>query len=695
MIAAKLLSLLLAPVVAHQTNTNPIQKVIELLSGLEAKLIKEGEVEQKAYEEFVDWCDSGAKDKQFEVKTAKSEIESLEATISKSTSTSEEMVQKIADLGSAIAKNEADLKDATDIREKEHADFAAAESELMDAVDTLERAISVLEKHAGASFVQTPVDTKHVEAIIKMLNVAIDTAAFSSNDKQKLTSLVQNRADSDDDDSDAELGAPAPDAYKGHSSNIVDVLTDMKDKAEGELAEARKAEMNAQHNYDMLKQSLTDEMTASSNEKKESESTKEEADGTKATAEGDLAQTQKDLAVAQEVLANVHTDCMQKASDHEVSTNGRAAELAALAKAKKIIQQTTAGATSQSYSLFQVSSISSNLRNSADLANFEVVTSIKALASKFHDKGLMQLASKISATMRYKAAAGEDPFAKVKDLITDMIDRLIKEGEAETGHKAYCDSEMSKTKKKKEELMYDVDKLTSKIDVATSRSAKLKAQVSELSKELTDLAELQNGMDKARADGKAAFTAAKADLEQGIQGVQNALGVLREFYQSGGEFLQQPAVPEVHEKSTGAGGNIIAMLEVIESDFSKNLAEEETEEESAQTEYDKLTQENKLTKTTKEQDIKYKTQEATALDKDVAEMKSDREGTQTELDAVMEYDKQIKSQCIAQPESYEERKERREAEIAGLKEALSVLEGAAFMQKGKRGLRGVATRRHL
>merc|ERR1719299_103554 len=108
-----------------------------------------------------------------------------------------------------------------------------------------------------------------------------------------------------------------------------------------------------------------------------------------------------------------------------------------------------------------------------------------------------------------------------------------------------------------------------------------------------------------------------------------------------------------------------------------------------------MTQENKVTKTTKEQDIKYKTQEMKSLDKDVAEMTSDREGTQTELDAVMEYDKQIKDQCIAKPESYEERKERREAEIAGLKEALSVLEGAAFMQKGKRGLRGVATRRHL
>merc|ERR1719324_1486777 len=125
-----------------------------------------------------------------------------------------------------------------------------------------------------------------------MLNAVIDTASFSIRDKSKLFALVQDKDNADDEDSDADLGAPAPDAYKGHSSSIVDVLEDMKDKAEGELSEARKAEMNAQHNYDMLKQSLVDDMAAANKEKAEAEATKTGAEGTKATAEGDLAQTE-------------------------------------------------------------------------------------------------------------------------------------------------------------------------------------------------------------------------------------------------------------------------------------------------------------------------------------------------------------------------------------------------------------------
>ena len=123
----------------------------------------------------------------------------------------------------------------------------------------------------------------------------------------------------------------------------------------------------------------------------------------------------------------------------------------------------------------------------------------------------------------------------------------------------------------------------------------------------------------------------------------------------------------------------------MEADFAKSLSEEETQEADAAAEYEKQTQENKVTKTMKEQDVKYKTQEFTGLDKAIAEMTADREDKNSELSAVLEYYEKLKDRCIAKPETYEERKRRREAEIAGLKEALRILEEeTALVQRGSR-----------
>merc|ERR1711924_18164 len=100
------------------------------------------------------------------------------------------------------------------------------------------------------------------------------------------------------------------------------------------------------------------------------------------------------------------------------------------------------------------------------------------------------------------------------------------------------------------------------------------------------------------------------------------------------------------------------------------------------------TQENKVTKTTKMQDVKYKTGEYVSLDKEISEFSGDKETVTTELAAVMEYYGKIKERCIAKPETYEERTARREAEISGLKEALSILENeTAFVQRKRVGRR--------
>jgi len=282
-------------------------------------------------------------------------------------------------------------------------------------------------------------------------------------------------------------------------------------------------------------------------------------------------------------------------------------------------------------------------------------------------------------------------------LIGEMIMKLEKEAESEATEKAYCDEEMAKTEAKKAELDDDIAKLTNKIDKAASSSAALKEEVVELEAELAKLAKTQAEMDKLRAEQKANFDVAKSELSAGLAGVNKALDVLRTYYggdaaaliQDDGKFnsfMQQPAAPQQHEKSSGAGGSIISILEVCESDFAKNLAKEESEEADSVANYEIVTQENKVATATKSQDAKYKTKEATGLDKHISELSSDRDTSSTELSAVMEYYAKIKERCVAKPETYEQRKARREAEISGLKEALSILENeTALMQRSRKG----------
>merc|ERR1719327_807677 len=219
--SASLLGLLFLAAPVASADTNPLAKVIELLDGLAAKITKEGEAEQKAYEEYIEWCLTAKKEK-------------LEATISKCASDIEGCDTKIEELVADIATGEAELKNATLIREKEKADFDAGEAELVDSIDVLDRAIAILEREMAKNPALVQVDATNVKVLMQSMSAVINAAAsFSSMDQKKLLALVQSR-ETDPSSDEAALGAPAAAVYKTHSTSIVDVLEDLKEKAEGE-----------------------------------------------------------------------------------------------------------------------------------------------------------------------------------------------------------------------------------------------------------------------------------------------------------------------------------------------------------------------------------------------------------------------------------------------------------------------------
>merc|ERR1712242_230935 len=266
------------------------------------------------------------------------------------TATTESLTTKVEELTASIATDEADLDAATKIRAKESADFLAEEKELSEVIDSLQRAIGILEKEMakhGASMMQI----KNAGSLAKTLQVLVEAASLTSADAKGIAALVQTQQGSDD----SETGAPDPAVYKGQSGGIIDTLGDLLEKAESQLAELRSKETASLQEFEMLKQSLEDKIKYETKELDEAKTGIAASSEKKATAEGDLEMTTKNLNEDITALSDLHHECLSKAQDYEAETKGRGEELTAIATAKKTIQETTSGAADLSYGFSQVS----------------------------------------------------------------------------------------------------------------------------------------------------------------------------------------------------------------------------------------------------------------------------------------------------------------------------------------------------
>merc|ERR1719159_592247 len=307
----------------------------------------------------------------------------------------------------------------------------------------------------------------------------------------------------------------------------------------------------------------------------------------------------------------------------------------------------------------------------------KVVGILKDLSNTHHSFALAQMAS----------MASSDPFVKIRGLIEDMIEKLLKEAQEDATREAFCQEEIGKSKKSKDEKTMTLDKLQARIDGASTTIAELTEGIKTLESEIATI-------DKATAEATAIRTkeheeylVASKDFKDSAEAVAKAIEVLKNFYE--GSFIQLSATTQLKSKQPELGGaksdiahTIISVLEMSEEDFTTLLAETEATEDEAAKAYKALTDENKISKATKETEAKGKASEVKSLTVQLSHSKEDSASVSSELDAVNAYIDKLRPQCEEKAMSYAEKKAKREAEIAGLKEALSILDGGlALVQK--------------
>jgi len=491
-----------------------------------------------------------------------------------------------------------------------------------------------------------------------------------------------------DDQKAAESGAPAVAAYEFQSDRIVEVLEGLLTKFKGYLSETVSEETNEAHAFALSEQHLQSMIADLDSHREEDASTKASLASDSAEAKGELASVKADLAEDKATLADVKATFVQKESQFVENQQVRADELKALAEAIAILSDPSVSASYAKHIKFTQLAAEASMPKTTGkkTLSFLQVQSHSAAAAQAQARGRVErylrskadaISSKILAQAASEVAA--NPFAKVIDMIKSLLTKLKEEAAKESDHKQWCDAELAKNKAKREKKSTKVEALTAKVD---ELSGKASAEAQEISKLSAEQAQLQTAMTEATAQRqkeKEVNLATIEDAKAAIAATEQAVTILKEFYASQSALLQAKQVPELaaYKGQQNAKGGVVGMLEVILTDFRRLETETTAAEAQAASEYAYYMKESTASKKSKHE-LEFKTslaKDQTLFDKEQVE--KDLAAEQAELEQANKYYEYLKPNCNQVHVSYEERKAKREEEIAALKEAYKMLDEIA------------------
>jgi hypothetical protein len=306
-----------------------------------------------------------------------------------------------------------------------------------------------------------------------------------------------------------------------------------------------------------------------------------------------------------------------------------------------------------------------------------------------------KLKSTLLATLA--TSAGRDPFEKVKVLIQELIERLLKEAANEANQKGWCDKATADAEQKRDYAATEVEQLNGQMAELEALRDTLTEEISTLTTEIADLEAAQADADKIREDEHAENAVTVEEAEAGLEAVSQAIDILDKFYKTVAKstvsLAQGPAddAPdagfdnfEAYKGGQSESGGILGMMDVIKSDFERTISETEKAEAQAEQDHLKFTTETQISLAEKNTAKDQKTAELEAalesLDEATEKFNDELEILNTAIKELLD----LKPTCVDTGMSYEERVARREDEISALNKAYCILE--AYAKYGPDGL---------
>merc|ERR1719482_1919354 len=165
-----------------------------------------------------------------------------------------------------------------------------------------------------------------------------------------------------------------------------------------------------------------------------------------------------------------------------------------------------------------------------------------------------------------------------------------------------------------------LDKLQARIDGADTTIAELTESVKTLESEIAEIDKAMAEATEIRTKENTDYKKASKDFRDSAEAVARAIEVLKNYYEgaliqvkSGATRKAATHQPELGGAKSDTAHTIISVLEMSEEDFTTLLAETEATETEAAKAFEKLTDENKVSKTSKETEAKGKESEVKSL----------------------------------------------------------------------------------
>lgn len=670
--------------------TSPVERVVELLQGLKARLQRDGEEEQRAYDKFACWCEATTQRKAGSIDEARGDLRAGGQAILTLRGEVATLAAEIQGLTADAAANEEAQKEATAIRQRENAAYQAEAAEMKQALAALEKALVVLRAATatGPSLLQRALATGEVRRALAAAVAAAPlraVAALPSGQRALLQRLASG------------LGEAGAAGYAPQSATVQGLLGNMYETFSGSLEEATGAEATQNRDFEALVATKQQELLALQELLQKKTAAKAEAELLLAERTQDYDDTERQLQADVAFFDATKGSCQAKSTEWQTRSALRKEEIQGIAKALEILtsdgaRELFATAVKPGIASFlQLGARGAGARGAAgaqaaeaaeaaDAAARGAYEALRGPATRSHSLRLARLAAQVRS-------AGSGHFDQVITAIETMVATLKDEEAQDIAKRDQCKEEYQKVNSTSADLRW-------KLEVNAAALAKLEALLAQLASEtaqtVQDIATVAAQIEELgarRREENGRFLQAKQDDESAIGLLSQAQASLSSYYSNHSISLLGQPVFEVSADQApdtpfsdagsraGEARGVVAILASLVEDLQSQVADAVKDEAAAQLDFEREVATASALKASLEAK-KANLEEATAQrNQDKVEEEQARKQNQGDLGTQVTYRQSIQADCDWIIGAFTERLQQRKAELEGLGQAKAFLAG--------------------